>query len=54
MSNPARGRHRDRLTPTLEYAGGPAGPAPGWTRIAPGAGAAVALEVGDVLWIVDP
>ena len=54
MSNPARGRHRDRLTPTLEYAGGPAGPAPGWTRIAPQHGAAVALEVGDVLWIVDP
>ena len=54
MGNPGYARHRAGLTPRLEYAGGPAAPAPGWTRIAPQHGVAVELGVGDRLSIVDP
>ncbi|WP_392544046.1 DUF1989 domain-containing protein [Oryzobacter telluris] len=51
--NPARRRY-PRAVDLPTYDGGPDGPAAGWTRIAPQSGAAVALEPGDRLTLLDP
>ena len=51
--NPARRRY----PPTEQapaYAGGPDGPAPGWTRVPPQTGTAVVLAPGDRLTLLDP
>ena len=52
--NPARRRHHARRSAAKPYPGGAGQPAAGYVRIPPQHGAAVVLDAGDELTIVDP